>query len=256
MAMLETASVQSDAIELLTPRERECLRLVYEHLSSKEIGRRLGISKHTVDTHVDKARQRLGAQDRYDAARRVAASDRVAAIPTLWGPDTNGIFEDHGIRSDHPALREIDREPFQRRPYIESRKPGVGVAPESGRRAPDLAGSPGAGDSDARLYLGAGGAAARGPFRSPIEGGDHPGAGFGAAQAGALETAGDGLARALLSRLDPYGRILPAGTSARGDGRNALGPLARLGLILAMAIASAMAFGSVIAGLHALRELI
>ena len=45
------------AIEMLTPRERECLRLVNDHLSSKQIGRRLGISKHTVDTHVDKARQ-------------------------------------------------------------------------------------------------------------------------------------------------------------------------------------------------------
>ena len=256
MAMLETAGVQSDAIDLLTPRERECLRLVYEHLSSKEIGRRLGISKHTVDTHVDKARQRLGAQDRYDAARRVAAVERAFTILTPSGPDTNGIFEEREIRPDPPGLREIDSEPFQRRPFIESRGPGLGLAPGPRRFAQDLAEPSGAGDSDARLYLGAGGAAARGPFRSPLEGGDHPGAGFGAAQAGALETAGDGLARALLSSVDAYGRDLPAGAAAWGRGGNALGPFARLGLILAIALVSAVAFGGVLAGLHALRELI
>jgi DNA-binding NarL/FixJ family response regulator len=40
-------------------------------MSSKEIARELGLSKHTVDWHLDKARKRLGAADRYDAARRV-----------------------------------------------------------------------------------------------------------------------------------------------------------------------------------------
>ena len=254
--MLETAGVQGDAIDLLTPRERECLRLVYEHLSSKEIGRRLGISKHTVDTHVDKARQRLGAQDRYDAARRVAAFERSLTIPTPSGPDTNGISEDREFRPDLPGLREIDREPFQRRPSIESRGSGLGLAPGYGRLPPDLAGAPGAGDPDSRLHLGAGGAAARGPFGRPFEGGDHADAGFGPAQAGALEAARDGLARALLSRVDAHGRVLPAGPAAWGRGGNALGPVAKLGLILLIAIASAVAFGGVLAGLHALRELV
>ena len=53
------------ALELLTPRERECLRLVNQHLSSKEIGRELGISKHTVDTHLDKARQQFRVGNLY-----------------------------------------------------------------------------------------------------------------------------------------------------------------------------------------------
>jgi len=256
MAMLEATSVQSDAIDLLTPRERDCLRLVYEHLSSKEIGRRLGISKHTVDTHVDKARQRLGAQDRYDAARRVAARERTLTIPTPSGPDTNGIFEDREFRPDPPGLREIDHEPFQQRPAIEARGPGLGPAPGTGRFPADLAGASGAGDLDARLYLGAGGAAARGSFRSALEGGHHARAGFGPAQAGAMEAARDGLARALLSGVDADGRILPAGPAAWGGSGNALGPVAKLGLILLIAVVSAVAFGGVLAGLHALRELI
>ena len=45
-----------DGLARLTARERECLRLVDDHLSSKEIARRLGLSKHTIDAHLDKAR--------------------------------------------------------------------------------------------------------------------------------------------------------------------------------------------------------
>ena len=56
-------------IELLTPRERECLRLVDQHLSSKQIARQLGMSKTSVDTYCDRARRKLGVGDRYAAAR-------------------------------------------------------------------------------------------------------------------------------------------------------------------------------------------
>jgi hypothetical protein len=42
----------------------------------------------------------------------------------------------------------------------------------------------------------------------------------------------------------------------RWSGGHQLSPLARLGAILAIAIISAMAFGSVLAGLHALKDLI
>ena len=109
-------------IDHLTPRERECLRLVYEHLSSKQIARQLGISKHTVDTHVDKARQRLGATDRYDAARRMAASERAAGIPTQSGPDTNRIGDDGRIGLLH--LRPIRLRPLRRRQARHQQHPG------------------------------------------------------------------------------------------------------------------------------------
>ena len=61
-----------DPVELLTPRERECLRLVDRHLSSKQIARELGMSKTSVDTYCDRARRKLGVDDRYAAARRLA----------------------------------------------------------------------------------------------------------------------------------------------------------------------------------------
>jgi len=60
-----------DPLDLLTPRERECLRLVDQHLSSKQIARELGMSKTSVDTYCDRARRKLGVDDRYAAARLV-----------------------------------------------------------------------------------------------------------------------------------------------------------------------------------------
>jgi RNA polymerase sigma factor (sigma-70 family) len=41
----------SEKVELLTPREREVLRMVVEGLPSKIIGKRLGMSVKTVDVH-------------------------------------------------------------------------------------------------------------------------------------------------------------------------------------------------------------
>jgi len=73
--MSARAPTTEPVIELLTPRERECLRLVDQHLSSKEIARKLGMSKTSVDTYCDRARRKLGVPDRYEAARMLRADD-------------------------------------------------------------------------------------------------------------------------------------------------------------------------------------
>lgn len=52
----------------LTDAQRACLRLVYEHKSSKQIARALGVSKDTVDQRLDRARKLLGASSRTEAA--------------------------------------------------------------------------------------------------------------------------------------------------------------------------------------------
>jgi len=65
-------------VELLTGRERECLRLVDRHFSSKQIARELGMSKTSVDTYCDRARAKLGVGDRYHAARLLADHERAA----------------------------------------------------------------------------------------------------------------------------------------------------------------------------------
>lgn len=56
----------------LSQGQVDCLRLVNEHLSSKEIAVELGISPHTVDQRIRGALQILGVARRSHAARLVA----------------------------------------------------------------------------------------------------------------------------------------------------------------------------------------
>ena len=56
----------------LTPGQLDCLRLVDQHLSSKEIAAELNISPHTVDQRIRQALQILGVERRTQAARIVA----------------------------------------------------------------------------------------------------------------------------------------------------------------------------------------
>jgi DNA-binding CsgD family transcriptional regulator len=59
-------------ISRLTDGQLDCLRLVAQHLSSKEIAVELGISPHTVDQRIRQALQTLGVSRRAHAARIVA----------------------------------------------------------------------------------------------------------------------------------------------------------------------------------------
>jgi len=56
----------------LTQGQLDCLRLVDQHLSSKEIAVRLAISPHTVDQRIRQALAVLGVERRAQAARIVA----------------------------------------------------------------------------------------------------------------------------------------------------------------------------------------
>jgi DNA-binding CsgD family transcriptional regulator len=53
----------------LSTRQYEVLSLVARHLSSKEIGARLGLSYKTIDNHVADLLMKLGVSSRADAAR-------------------------------------------------------------------------------------------------------------------------------------------------------------------------------------------
>lgn len=53
----------------LTARQTDCLRLAGEGLSSKQIGRALGISPSTVDNHIQTAVTKLHARNRWHAAQ-------------------------------------------------------------------------------------------------------------------------------------------------------------------------------------------
>ena len=56
----------------LSTGQLDCLRLVNEHLSSKEIASELDISPHTVDQRIRGALHILGVERRSQAARIVA----------------------------------------------------------------------------------------------------------------------------------------------------------------------------------------
>jgi len=63
-------------IARLSAGELQCLRLVDEHRSSKEIAAMLGISPHTVDQRIRQALETLGVERRSQAARLVAQHRR------------------------------------------------------------------------------------------------------------------------------------------------------------------------------------
>ncbi len=64
LALPDTRPRRSDALAVLTEREREVVALVAAGLSNDEIAARLVVSPHTAKTHVNRAMTKLGAHDR------------------------------------------------------------------------------------------------------------------------------------------------------------------------------------------------
>ena len=99
------ANFQSTVFDHLSERQKAVLRLVAQGFSSKEIGRVLGISAHTVDAHVVEARRRLGERSRAVTARRFVAWEAVAGGRRSASPATASTSA-----GDLP--RDVGRRPF------------------------------------------------------------------------------------------------------------------------------------------------
>ena len=67
---------QADRIAKLSSAQCDCLRLVAEHRSSKEIARLLMISSHTVDQRLKRATNILEVDSRFEAARMFTSYER------------------------------------------------------------------------------------------------------------------------------------------------------------------------------------
>ncbi|MBO9707726.1 MAG: LuxR family transcriptional regulator [Caulobacter sp.] len=271
-----------EGLSRLTPRERDCLRLVDQHLSSKEIARRLGLSKHTVDWHLDKARRRLGAADRYEAARLLAPHIRAEGAPfdasripsgtpppIASGSDAARLADepDQGSTSFIEVQRPQGQTPEEGTPRDETDgptargdRPGSESAPRRAALPERLAPSEPDGRTGARLHLDGAGAPVVQPGGRAPGGLDGLGPGQRNPQAGSVQAAGNGAARDPVRGGRSDGRELPD-TAPAGrllgswGGPNDLSLAQRLGVIAALMIAIAFAFGSLLAGLHALRGL-
>lgn len=99
----------TDPVERLTEGQRECLRRVLRHMSSKEIARELGISSHTVDQRLRIAMQTLGASSRVEAAKMLAAREQDGPYqPSVYQPlyIAPTTLPHAALRSDAEGQRE------------------------------------------------------------------------------------------------------------------------------------------------------
>jgi DNA-binding CsgD family transcriptional regulator len=78
--------MDAERLARLTDKQRACLRLVYAHMSSKEIAPRLGIEPGTVDQYVKAAMRTLGVGERRTAARMLAEYEAETGQPLVYQP--------------------------------------------------------------------------------------------------------------------------------------------------------------------------
>lgn len=117
-----------DGYARLSERQKECLRLVSQGYTSKQIGRFLAISDRTVDNHVNRALELIGIPSRAEAARALASEEAKQSLPK----QPTDLAEISDIRSPESA---------------------VDAAPQgSSRFVPPLGGSRNALDAEHKIY--------------------------------------------------------------------------------------------------------
>jgi len=138
-----------DLTEKLSKRQLDCLTLAARPMTSKEIGRELAISSRTVEVHLDKAVQILGAANRMDAVRMLRATEDGATYQTRRYPSeladspfnpVNGPRSEHGIGEGETmyvgSVRQ-EQSPFQLS-FAGSNAPFPLPIPRRGRQHNDL----------------------------------------------------------------------------------------------------------------------
>ena len=83
--------MEIERFDALSPRHRDCLRLSFERLRTKEIAQTLGISPGTVNKYCTEAIAILGARDRRHAADMLAAHE--GSAPLKFYPPSNGVVQ-------------------------------------------------------------------------------------------------------------------------------------------------------------------
>ncbi len=125
------------AVETLSKRQKEILRLAARQYQAKEIARILKISEHTVKTHVDEARRRLNAPTMRDAAQTLASYEAQLDQSPQGGPPTEVIAEPEKTEQipqhDRANLIEPTRHDDQLEPTGDSSENDVGLSETTAR---------------------------------------------------------------------------------------------------------------------------
>jgi DNA-binding CsgD family transcriptional regulator len=139
-------ALNAGRIERLTDKQRECLRMVYRHMETKEIARALGLSPDGVAQRIKTAMKTLGVDRRRDAARILAEAEGLAPYPrqvyqsrdiasapepAMLAPSTEGAWQSG---SSGAAMRE-EQATFL--VVSQSRKPPLPL-PKRGARPNDV----------------------------------------------------------------------------------------------------------------------
>ena len=210
----------------LTDREREAMLLVERKWRRRQIADHFGVKISTVDTFVLRAREKLGGLPAKEAARLIAealAQDKNMTGSGQTGPDPR---TDAAAAALHALV-------------VETKEPARDL------RAPDQPGSP-VGQAAGLHMVGPAARTPRAAGRNERDG-EHPPHGAGRRDHHPVAAAGSGAARGVPGFL---------GLDQRRLGVNTLGVGQRLAVIAGLMITSALAFGSLIAGLQALEGLL
>jgi DNA-binding CsgD family transcriptional regulator len=78
---MEAVGGRVDGYTRLSERQKDCLRLVGQGYTSKEIGRLLAISDRTADNHIARAIELTGSSSRAEAARSLASYEAEQCLP-------------------------------------------------------------------------------------------------------------------------------------------------------------------------------
>jgi DNA-binding CsgD family transcriptional regulator len=89
----------------LSEGQKDCLRLVGDHFTSKEIARQLGISHFTVDQRLNAARKKLNAANRTEAAKLFASIEEGNIYERL-------VYQPHTVANNSNPLT-LDTSPRQ-----------------------------------------------------------------------------------------------------------------------------------------------
>jgi ATP/maltotriose-dependent transcriptional regulator MalT len=73
------SEAESDCLSLLTDREREILKLIFDGRCSSEVANALCVSKRTVDFHLARAYVKLGVSNRFQAFKRAVELGIISA---------------------------------------------------------------------------------------------------------------------------------------------------------------------------------